>query len=120
MNHPEDLLDLVSWVIWFHEQTLAKCFVGSVVCLTLVVGGDEAQDVLVAEHDGLVDLGLTEPGAFISGGEDFDGHILATPLPPPHLAKAPFANALLKDDGASYGPLNQQRQTWPPGIITTH
>ena len=37
--------------------------------LTLVVGGDEAQDVFVAQHDRLVDLHLPEPGALVSGGE---------------------------------------------------
>lgn len=34
---------------------------------TFVVSSDKAQNVLMAEHDGLVDFSLTEPGAFLSG-----------------------------------------------------
>ena len=45
----------------------------------LDVGRDEAEDVLVAHEDGLVDLGLAEPGGLLGGEEDLDSH----PLPPP-------------------------------------
>ena len=82
---------------------------------TFVVGGDEAQDVLVPQHDRLVDLGLPEPGALLPGREDLDGDLLAAPLPPPHLAEAPLPDALLQDDGPGDGPLDQQRQPWGGG-----
>lgn len=34
---------------------------------TFVIGCDESQDALVSEHDGLVDLCLSEPGPLVSG-----------------------------------------------------
>ncbi len=34
---------------------------------TFIISSNEAQDVLMTEHDGLVNLSLTEPGAFLSG-----------------------------------------------------
>lgn len=79
---------------------------------TFVVGSDEAQDVLVTQHDCLVDLGLAEPRALLTGREDLDRHLLVSPLPPPHLAEAALPDALLEYDGPGYGPLNQQGQTW--------
>lgn len=79
---------------------------------TFVVCGDEAEDILVPEHDGLVDLGLPKPRAFLSGGEDLDGHLLSSPLAPPHLSEAALPDALLQDDGSGYSPLHQQRETW--------
>lgn len=78
--------------------------------LTFVVGGDEAEDVLVPQHHGLIDLSLSEPGALLSGGEDLDGHLLSSPLAPPHLPEAALPNALLQDDGPGDGPLHQQRK----------
>lgn len=75
--------------------------------LTFVVGSDEAQDVLVSQHDSLVDLGLPEPGALLAGGEDLHGHFLPTPLPPPHLPEAALPDALLQDDGPGNGTLHQ-------------
>lgn len=74
---------------------------------TFVVGSDEAQDVLVTQHDCLVDLGLAEPRALLTGREDLDRHLLVSPLPPPHLAEAALPDALLEDDGPGYGPLYQ-------------
>ena len=64
------------------------------------------------QHDGLVDLSLTEPGALLPGREDLHGHVLAAPLPPPHLAEAALPHALLQHDGPRDGPLDQQRQPW--------
>lgn len=78
---------------------------------TFVVGGDEAQDVLVSEHDGLVNLGFAEPRSLVPGGEDLHRHVLSSPLSPPHLPEPALPDALLQDDGASDGALHQQRQT---------
>lgn len=78
---------------------------------TFVVRGDEAQDVLVSEHDGLVNFGFAEPRSLVPGGEDLHGHVLSSPLSPPHLPEPALPDALLQDDGASDGPLHQQRQT---------
>lgn len=79
--------------------------------ITFVVSSDEAQDVVMSEHDRLIDLCLTEPGSLVSRGEDLHRYILSPPLAPPHLSKAPFANTLLQDNGPSYGSLDQQRQS---------
>lgn len=65
------------------------------VLLTFVVSGDEAQNILVAKHDGLVNLCFSKPGPFLSGGEDLDCHLFSSPLPPPHLTKATLADAFL-------------------------
>lgn len=77
---------------------------------TFVVGSDEAQNVLVSQHDGLVDVGLAKPRPLVPGGEDLHGHVLPSPLPSPHLAIATLADGLLQDDGPGYGPLHQQRE----------
>lgn len=78
--------------------------------LTFVVGSNEAQDVLVPQHDSLVDLCLSEPGALLSRGENLHRNLLATPFPPPNFAKAALPDALLEDDGSGDGSLDQQRQ----------
>lgn len=78
---------------------------------TFVVSSNEAQDVFVSEHDGLVNLCLAEPRPLVPGGEDLHRHVLPSPPPPPHLPKPTLPDALLQDDGASDGPLHQQRQT---------
>lgn len=79
--------------------------------LTFVVRSDEAQDILVSQHYGLIDLGFAEPRALFARGEDLHRHFFTAPLAPPHLAKTSFADALLKDDGSGDGPLDEQRQT---------
>lgn len=65
----------------------------------------------MSEHDGLVDLCLAEPRPLVPGGEDLHRHVLSSPLPPPHLPEPALPDALLQHDGASDGPLHQQRQT---------
>lgn len=64
----------------------------------------------MAEHDGLIDFRLTEPGALLSGREDLHRHITTSPAPSPHLPKTPFANDLLEDYCSGHGPLDKQRQ----------
>ena len=78
---------------------------------TFVVGGDEAQDVLVPQHHRLVDFCFPEPGAFLTGREDLHSHVTPTPSAAPHLPKAAFANDLLQDDRPSHGPLDKKWQT---------
>ena len=80
--------------------------------LTFVVRRNESQDVFVPQHDGLVDLGLSKPGALLSGREDLHGHVPAPPLPPPYFAEASFPDDLLQDDGPGHRPLHKERQTW--------
>ena len=65
----------------------------------------------MTEHDGLIDLSLTEPGALFSGWEDLHCHIAPPPTSAPHLSKTPLSNDLLQDDGSGHGPLDKQRQT---------
>ena len=79
-------------------------------CDTFVVSGNEAQDVLVSQHDCLINLCLTKPRPLVSGGEDLHRHVLSSPLPPPHLPESTLPNGLLQDDGPSYSPLDQQGQ----------
>jgi hypothetical protein len=55
--------------------------------LTLVVGGDEPEHVVVPEHDGLVDLALAEPRLFVARRKDLDGNVLTTPAAAPNLKK---------------------------------
>lgn len=66
----------------------------------------------MTQHDGLVDLGLAEPGALLSGGEYLDGHVLAAPAPPPDLAEATLAYDVGQLDLASDRPLHQQGQPY--------
>jgi len=54
-------------------------------CNTFVVRGDVAEDVVVTQHDGLVDLGLSEPRPFLARVKYLDGDRLAVPYPAPHL-----------------------------------
>lgn len=65
----------------------------------------------MAEHDGLIDFSLTEPGALLSGREDLHCHVTAPPTSSPHLPEAPFANDLLEDNCSGHGSLDKQRQT---------
>ena len=75
---------------------------------TFVVGGDEAEDVLVPQHDSLVDLRLPEPRTLLTSVEDLDSHILTPPPPSPHLPITPFADDLVQLDLPGNGPLHQQ------------
>ena len=77
--------------------------------LVLVVGRDEAQDVLVSQHDRLVDLGLAEPGLLVSAGENLDGHVVSNPVTSPDLAVPPLAHALHQADLPGDAPLHQER-----------
>ena len=76
--------------------------------LVLVIRRDEAEDVLVPEHDCLVDLGLPEPRLLVSAGEDLDGHIVPDPLPSPHLSVPALPHALDQADLPGDAPLDQQ------------
>ena len=38
----------------------------------------------MSQQHRVVDLGLSEPGLLVSGGEDFHGDALSLPLTPPH------------------------------------
>lgn len=44
---------------------MVACF--GKIFLTFIVGCNESQDVFVPQHDCLVDFGLSEPGALLSG-----------------------------------------------------
>lgn len=88
------------------------------VAVTLVVGGDEAQDVLVPQHDGLVDLSLSEPGALLPGGEDLHGHVASAPLPSPHLPEATLPYDLLQNDGPGHCALHKQGEACGGGRET--
>ena len=56
------------------------------------------------EHDGLVDLGLSEPGLLVAGREDLDGDVLAAPTSAPHFAESErmFIGENNKNSGISY------------------
>lgn len=75
---------------------------------TFVVSSNESQDVLMPEHDGLINLCFPEPRPLVPGGEDLHGHVLPSPLPSPHLTEPTFSDGLLQDDGSSDGSLDQQ------------
>jgi len=77
---------------------------------TFVIGCYEAQDVLVAQHYGLVDLRLAEPRPLLSGGEDLHRHIPAPPAAAPHLPEAALPDDLLEHDGPGHRALHKQRQ----------
>ncbi len=64
------------------------------------------EDVFVSHQDGLVDLRLSEPAGFLSGEEDFDGHLLSPPAAQPHLAVAPFTDLTHHLDLLGDGPLH--------------
>lgn len=49
------------------------------------------QYVVMAQLHRVVDLRLPEPGLFVPGGEDLDGHALPHPRPPPHFPIAALA-----------------------------
>lgn len=84
---------------------------GHASALTLVVSSNEAQDVLVSQHDCLVNLCLPEPGPLISGGEDFHSYVLPAPFPTPDFTESPFPHDFLQDNGPGDGSLDEQRQT---------
>lgn len=78
---------------------------------TFVVSSNEAQDVLMSEHDCLINLCFTKPRPLVPGGKDLHRHILSSPLSPPHLPISTLPNGLLQHYGPSYSPLDQQWQT---------
>lgn len=79
---------------------------------TFVVCSNEAQDVLMSQHNGLVDFCFPEPGTFLTGREDLHSHVTSAPSAAPHLPKAALPNDLLQDDRPSHGPLHKKWQTY--------
>lgn len=65
----------------------------------------------MAQHYGLVDFRLPEPGALLAAGENLDGDVFAAPLASPHLTEATLADDLDELDLARYGPLDQEGET---------
>ena len=61
------------------------------VILTFVIGGDETENILVSEHDCLVELGFAKPRPFLARRENLNSHVLPAPTTTPHLAVAAFA-----------------------------
>lgn len=41
----------------------------------------------MSQQNRVVDLSLSKPGLFISGGEDFHGNTFSLPLTPPHFTE---------------------------------
>jgi len=60
----------------------------------------------VSHQDRLVDLSLPEPAGFLSGEEDFDGHLLSPPAAQPHLAVPPLSDLTHHLDLLGDGPLH--------------
>lgn len=85
---------------------------------TLVVSSNESQDVIMSEHDSLINLCFTEPRPLVPGGEYLHRHILSSPLAPPDLTKSSLSNGFLQDNGPSYGPLDQQRQPYKKDFVS--
>jgi len=79
---------------------------------TLVVSSNEAQDVFMPQHHGLVDLRLPEPRPLVSTGEDLHGDTLTLPLAHPDLPVPTFTQNLHQLYLSSDGALNEKRQTW--------
>lgn len=76
---------------------------------TLVIGSNEAQDVLVSQHNRLINFCLTEPGSLISRGEDFHSYIFPTPFSTPDFTKSAFSYNFLQDNSPRDGSLHEQR-----------
>ena len=78
---------------------------------TFVVCSNKPQNVLMPQHDGLVDLGFPEPGSFFSWREDFHRYITPSPPTTPDFPKTAFANYFLKDNCSSHSALDKKWQT---------
>lgn len=66
------------------------------------------EDVFVSHQDSLVDLRLSEPAGFLSGEEDFDGHLFSSPAAQPHLTVPTFTDLTHHLDLLGDGPLHLQ------------
>lgn len=78
---------------------------------TFIIGRDKSENILMAQHDSLVDFCLAKPWALLAAGEDFDGHKFAAPASTPHFAKSSFADHLDQLDLTGDRALHQQRKT---------
>lgn len=78
---------------------------------TFIISRNEAEYILVAQHDRLIDFGLSKPGALLAAGKYLDRNVFAAPAATPHLAEASFADHLDQLHLTRNGPLHQQRQT---------
>lgn len=68
MGHFTQLYLQLLTSIWLCQPLhRAVIWVGNLIITTFIVCCDESQDVFVPKHDCLVDLGLSEPGALLSG-----------------------------------------------------
>lgn len=59
----------------------------------------------------LVDLRLSEPAGLLTGEEDLDGHLLATPAAQPHLAVGPLPDLTHHLDLLGDSPLDLWRMS---------
>lgn len=70
--------------------------------VVLVVGSDEAENVVVAQHRCLVNFGFSRPRALLPAREDFHGNALAAPTSAPNLTESSISDNLLQLDLPGY------------------
>lgn len=71
---------------------------------------DVAQNVLVTQQDGAVDLCFALPRFLVAAEENFDGNVLAVPDGAPHFAVAAAANAFRKRHLTGQRALDEKRE----------
>lgn len=79
---------------------------------TFVIGGNEAENIVMPQHHCLIYFCFSEPRALLSRAEYLDSYVLTPPASTPYLAKSPFADCLDELNLAGYTPLYQERQTY--------
>jgi hypothetical protein len=52
---------------------------------TFIIGSDKTKNVIVSEHNRLVNFSFAEPRALLARRKYFDGHILTAPPSTPYL-----------------------------------
>lgn len=62
--------------------------------LTFIIGSDESEDVVMPQHDCLVNLSFSEPRSLLPRTEDFNRDVFSTPTTTPDLTESTLTDRL--------------------------
>lgn len=82
---------------------------------TFIVGSNESENAIIAQHHSLVNLNFTEPGLLVSRGENLHRNRLSPPSSLPHLTKSALSNDFQELNLSSDTSLYQEGKSWLKG-----
>lgn len=90
---------------------------------TFIISSDESENVIMPQHDRLIDFRFSEPRTFLSAAENFNSHVLPSPSSFPNLPESALSDCFYQLNLPSDTSLHEQwqtcnyRQVTPPVLL---